>query len=116
MQEKINNEQNRENPENHIRRKKKILEHWKIIALYLIAYDVVAINLSYFLGLWLRFDLHYSAIPAEYLISFLEFAPIYTVFTVVVFCRAHLYTTCFNESLRCRTIEFVRRNFSINHF
>ena len=67
MQEKINNEQNRENPENHIRRKKKILEHWKIIALYLIAYDVVAINLSYFLGLWLRFDLHYSAIPAEYL-------------------------------------------------
>ena len=28
--------------------KKKNLEHWKVIALYLVLYDAVAVNLSYF--------------------------------------------------------------------
>ena len=41
--------------------------HWKVIAMYLVLYDIIAVNLSYFFGLWLRFDLRYSHIPAEYL-------------------------------------------------
>ena len=61
--------------------KKKKIEHWQIIALYLIVYDVIAINFAYFFGLWLRFDLHFTNIPAEYMSAFLKFAPIYTVFT-----------------------------------
>ena len=48
---------------NDARKKKKVLEHWKIIAFYLLAYDIIAINFSYFLGLWLRFDFHFSRIP-----------------------------------------------------
>ena len=43
------------------------LEHWQIIALLLMAYDFVVVNLSYFLALWIRFDCKYSAIKKEYL-------------------------------------------------
>ena len=61
---------------NDARKKKKVLEHWKIIAFYLLAYDIIAINFSYFLGLWLRFDFHFSRIPEEYLSAFLKFSPL----------------------------------------
>ena len=37
-------------------RKKRKLEHWQVIALYLMIYDVIAVNAAYFLGLWFRFD------------------------------------------------------------
>ena len=73
--------------------KKKRLEHWQIIALYLVIYDILAINFSYFFGLWLRFDLRFSSIPIEYLHSFLKFAPIYTIFTIFVFQRLKLYNS-----------------------
>lgn len=73
--------------------RKKRLEHWKVIALYLFFYDVIVINLSYFLGLWLRFDLSYSLIPDIYLSSFLKFAPFYTIFTVIIFFCLHLYNS-----------------------
>lgn len=76
---------------NDARKKKKVLEHWKIIAFYLLAYDIIAINFSYFLGLWLRFDFHFSRIPEEYLSAFLKFAPFYTVFSVIVFYALRLY-------------------------
>ncbi|MDE6746603.1 MAG: polysaccharide biosynthesis protein, partial [Oscillospiraceae bacterium] len=69
------------------------LEHWKIISLYLAVYDVLAINFSYFAGLWLRFDLRYSSIPQEYLSAFLKFAPFYTVFTILVFVALRLYNS-----------------------
>lgn len=73
--------------------KKKKIEHWQIIALYLIVYDVIAINFAYFFGLWLRFDLHFTGIPAEYMSAFLKFAPIYTVFTIFVFVQLRLYNS-----------------------
>lgn len=76
---------------NDARKKKKVLEHWKIIAFYLLAYDIIVINFSYFLGLWLRFDFHFSRIPEEYLSAFLKFAPFYTVFSVIVFYVLRLY-------------------------
>lgn len=69
------------------------LEHWKLIALYLLIYDIVTINLSYFTGLWLRFDLQYSKIPSEYLMAFIKFAPFYTVFSIIVFYMMHMYNS-----------------------
>ena len=71
--------------------KKIHIEHWKVIAFYLIIYDVIAVNFSYFFGLWLRFDLHFSKIPQQYIDSYLKFAPFYTVFVLVVFYALHLY-------------------------
>lgn len=74
-------------------RKRKSIEHWKIIAFYLIIYDIVAINFSYFFGLLLRFDLAYSSIPENYLSAFLRFAPFYTAFSLIVFYVAHMYNS-----------------------
>lgn len=68
-------------------------EHWKVIALYLLIYDIVTINLSYFIGLWLRFDLQYSKIPSEYLMAFIKFAPFYTAFSIIVFYMMHMYNS-----------------------
>ena len=69
------------------------LEHWKLIALYLLIYDIVTINLSYFIGLWLLFDLQYSKIPSEYLMAFIKFAPFYTAFSIIVFYMMHMYNS-----------------------
>ena len=69
------------------------LEHWKVIALYLLIYDIITINLSYFIGLWLRFDLQYSKIPSEYLMAFIEFAPFYTAFSIIIFYMMHMYNS-----------------------
>lgn len=74
-------------------RKKRKLEHWQVIALYLMIYDVIAVNAAYFLGLWFRFDCTYSAIPGEYLSAYLKFAPWYTVFSVFVFWTLRLYNS-----------------------
>lgn len=73
--------------------KKKHIRHWKVVAFYLILYDVIAVNFSYFLGLWLRFDLKYTSIPKEYLTAFLKFSPFYTVFAIAVFAALHLYNS-----------------------
>lgn len=72
-------------------RKNRRWEHWEIIAAYLVLYDVFVINASYFLGLLLRFDFRFSAIPQEYLQAFLKFAPAYTIFTIIVFWILRLY-------------------------
>ena len=71
----------------------KKIEHWKIIAVYMLLYDIVAVNISYFFGLWMRFDLKYSAIPSEYMNAFLAFAPVYTVICIAVFFALHLYNS-----------------------
>lgn len=64
--------------------KKKRIEHWQIVSMYLVLFDVFAVNVSYFAGLLLRFDLHFSQIPAEYLLPFAKFAPIYTIAVLIV--------------------------------
>lgn len=69
------------------------IQHWKVIALYLMIYDIFAVNFSYFLGLWLRFDLRYSNIPKNYLHAFLKFAPIYTIAVLVIFYFLRLYNS-----------------------
>lgn len=79
------------NDEKNTREKK--IEHWEMISIYLALYDILAINFSYFAGLWLRFDLHYSKIPQEYLRAFFKFAPFYTVFTILVFAALRLYNS-----------------------
>ncbi len=43
--------------------KNKKIKHWMLIAFFLCFYDIVAVNLSYIFGLFIRFDLTFSAIP-----------------------------------------------------
>ena len=41
---------------------KKKIEHWKVVTLLLIAYDFLAVAVSYFAALWIRFDCRFSGI------------------------------------------------------
>lgn len=67
----------------------KKLEHWKVIAIYLIIYDMIAVNFSYFMALLVRFDFRYSSIPTDYFAAWRSFAPIYTIITLAVFGCMH---------------------------
>lgn len=85
---------------------KKKIDHWKVIAAYLVIYDIFVINMSYFLALWLRFDTKFSKIPDLYLFSFCKFAPFYTILCLVIFWRLRLYNSIwrfasYDELLRC---------------
>ena len=72
---------------------KRKIAHWKVISLYLIIYDLITLNFSFFFGLWIRFDLQFTKIPAEFLMPFLKFAPIYSVVCLIVFWFLHLYNS-----------------------
>ncbi|MBO5952789.1 MAG: polysaccharide biosynthesis protein [Oscillospiraceae bacterium] len=87
------------------RRAKFRIEHWKIIAIFLVVYDILVVNASYFAALWLRFDCRFSAIPQEYLYAWLYFAPVYTVLCVVAFFGLRLYQSLWRFA---SFSEFVR--------
>ena len=38
------------------------LEHWQVVNIGLIVYDMLAVSAAYFLALWLRFDCRFSSI------------------------------------------------------
>ena len=64
---------------------------WREVVVLLCLYDFFAVNLAYFMALWLRFDCKFSLIPAKYFFSWVSFAPVYTLFCLIVFWRLHLY-------------------------
>ena len=71
--------------------KKRLFEKWRTVAAALMLYDIAVAAGSYFLALWLRFDCNFSEIPRDYLTSWLCFAPLYAVLSVVVFYKLRLY-------------------------
>ena len=73
--------------------KKHKLEHWQFIALLLAVYDIVAVNIPFYLALWIRFDCIFSAIPVQYLQAVWHFSPFYTVLSLVVFLVCKLYNS-----------------------
>lgn len=73
------------------RRTKKKIEHWKVITLLLIIYDFLAILLSYFAALWLRFDCNFNEIELAYLRTYYCTIFIYAFFCIIVFGRLRLY-------------------------
>ena len=83
----------------------KRMEHWQLVAILLVIYDVIAVNVAYFLALWLRFDLSFNEIQYNYLNAFIAFAPIYSVICILVFKKLNLYNSIwrfasFNELIR----------------
>ncbi len=69
------------------------LFHWMNMALYLVVYDAIMVNVAYFAALWLRFDLQFSEIPRYYLQFFQQFAPFQTVATIAIFAAFLLYNS-----------------------
>ena len=73
-------------------RPRKKLEHWQIISLYLMVYDMLFANISYFIALWLRFDLSYSKLKdTAYIVRYIKFVPIYAVLVIFVHWINRLY-------------------------
>ena len=76
------------------------------VAVLLVIYDIIAVNLAYFLALWFRFDCKYSMVESSgYLDNFLKFVPIYSAFCILVFWGSKLYQSLwqfasFNEFSR----------------
>ena len=66
-------------------------EHWHMVTLFLIAYDIIVSAGSYFAALWMRFDCRFSAIPEKLFSAWLKFAPIYAIVVILVFWGFRLY-------------------------
>ena len=81
---------NQESKNRRIRRRFSV-EHWHIIALFVLVYDLIVVNCAYFMALWLRYDCTYSAISDEFLRAWFLFAPINSVISLVVFYILKLY-------------------------
>lgn len=60
--------------------------------LLLLMVDIVLIQFSSFLGLWIRFDMQLSNIPANYIQAVKDYAPFYILFTIIIFFLLRLYS------------------------
>ena len=84
------------------------LEHYQLINIGLVIFDMFAVNAAFFLALWLRFDCSFKAIEMlpEYFIPFKKFAPFYTLICIIVFVLCKMYKSVwryvsFTELARC---------------
>jgi FlaA1/EpsC-like NDP-sugar epimerase len=67
------------------------MEHWRVISILLVLYDVVAVHFAYFFALWVRFDFVFSQIPENYLSWFQRFITAYSLACIIVFWVFRLY-------------------------
>jgi FlaA1/EpsC-like NDP-sugar epimerase len=64
-----------------------------MIAILMMAYDVIAVNVAYFVALWIRFDCVYSLIPANYFGAFVRYVPIHTAVSVITLAALRMYNS-----------------------
>ncbi len=64
---------------------------WRSRALMLMVIDIVAIGLSGFLSLWMRFEFSFSDIQTEFLEAIYHYMPINVIITVIIFALFHMY-------------------------
>lgn len=72
--------------------KKNTVGRIKRIALLVLS-DVIAVNLSYFLALWIRYDCRLNDIWPAYMSAWIRCIPIYTLVSVAVFWVFKLYNS-----------------------
>ena len=68
------------------------IEHWQIVAIFLAVYDFIAVCVSYFLALWLRFDGVFSQIPGQYFNPYLQFILPAAAVSVILFIFFRMYS------------------------
>ena len=64
---------------------------WVKISVMLAIFDIIASNLAYGFGLWMRFDSSYSQIPKNYFMTWVKMIPIQSILIVGLFAAFHLY-------------------------
>lgn len=97
----MDNQMNSTNEKKNVR----FFEHWHMVTLYLVIYDIAAIIFSYFAALWVRFECRFSRIPEYYYVPYCKTILIHTAFCLIVFWCLRLYKSIwrfasFNELLR----------------
>ena len=75
------------------------------MSILLAVYDIMAVNVSYFLALLFRFDGFFSQISDYYVRAYVKFIPIYTILCLVIFYASKMYQSVwqyasFNELAR----------------
>ena len=68
-----------------ISKRPKIFNHWRMVMIFLIAYDFIAILFSYLVALWVRFDCNFGDVPELYLQTYFKTIFIYAIFCILVF-------------------------------
>ncbi|HCR82988.1 MAG TPA: nucleoside-diphosphate sugar epimerase, partial [Lachnospiraceae bacterium] len=74
----------------------KLFKKWDLSIVYkvlLVFLDIIFINVSSFLALWIRFNMHISEIPPEYADSVRGLVVANTIVTVTIFALFRLYTS-----------------------
>ena len=61
------------------------------MSILLAVYDIMAVNVSYFLALLFRFDGFFSQIPDYYIRAYVKFIPISTILCLVIFYASKMY-------------------------
>ena len=79
--------------------------HWHS-TVGLVLWDIFAVNASYFLALWFRFDCSYTDIPMKYLRAWMGLTPYFTPVAIGVFFLMKLYRSVwkyasFRETVSC---------------
>lgn len=68
------------------------IEHWQIIAVFLMLYDFLAICVAYFIALWVRWDGSYSAIPSYYMNPYTSFIFPCAAGSILIFIFFRMYS------------------------
>ena len=84
------------------------LEHWQIISVLLMVYDFIAVCLSYFLALWLRFDGLVKSIPQQYFQPYYQFIFPCAAASIVIFLFFRMYNSMWRFASYS---EFIRTFF-----
>ena len=88
-----------------------LVGNWKNVAILLMFYDLIVVNLSFIVALWLRFDLKFSAISRVYIDAWATFTPIYTVFCLVVFWMTRLYKSIWRYASYTELLHIIEATF-----
>ena len=74
--------------------KKRIWARWFLLRLTLVLFDILAVNVAYYLALLIRFYVAnaFHSHAAPFLEAFFQFAPCYTVVCLIIFCAFKLYS------------------------
>ena len=64
---------------------------WFRIALLLVIFDAIVVNVSYLGALLLRFDFHFQEIPSRYYHMWIESIPLHTLVSILIYTAFKLY-------------------------
>ena len=70
---------------------KKFKNKINAVNIILFVYDMIVVNLSYMIALWLRFDCQFNAIYDYYMDTVYQVIPVYTVIMMLVIAGLRLY-------------------------